>query len=418
MVRAGALLYVIGLSFIIFLILSSLTLADYYSRISLAQSLEHERLQRNCVSGINLLLSDPLACPLNADAKIDLFSTGNDTVKLERRTWGLFELIVSSASSKRGHWSKMAFTGNPLPKDTALYLADRDRALSLCGNTHIKGVAVLPRLGAKRAYIEGKNFTGRNLIDGTTKVSERFLPAMNDTLFLHMIAMLKDGPLQYDSLIRLDTYAIPDSLTHDFIRKTVCYFSPAPIIIENTVLTGNIMIISKAKIIVRNTAIMNDVIIIGPRVSFEDGFYGSVQVIASDTIITGKKCEFLYPSVLCVVREKNRSISSLVQLGEESTLSGALLAWEEQYDIRSQVRINIEKEVHVSGLVYSNGSVDHKGSLKGCMIVNVIILKTPSSFYDNHLLDAEIDATGISPYFLVPPVLASPGSKSVLKWLQ
>jgi len=72
---------------------------------------------------------------------LDLFDKGEDTVVLERKRWGLFDIGLSTA--KRGsHCSQVLALWGGQPDaiaQLALYLVDENRPLSVAGSNVIKG---------------------------------------------------------------------------------------------------------------------------------------------------------------------------------------------------------------------------------------------------------------------------------------
>lgn len=417
MLKAGSLVYAIIIALIIALTSSSLIVYAYYSSVTAEFYLDKERVIRNARSGINLLLSRNAQAQQTVEG-VDLFGEGRDSVLIQRKNWGAFEVLVSTGVSKHNQFTFTAFAGDNFSDDTtvALYLSDMDRPLSLCGKTVLKGTCFLPKAGTKRAYIEGQNFVGAKLVDGTVHPSKQGMPELNKVLLDEIVKLFKQLP-ETDSLVLVDEAELPDSIIHPFSKNAMWLYSGGELRLENHFIQGNVGVVSARKLIVESTARLEDVVLIAPEIEFKDGFEGNVQVFASDTVMVGKKCKLHYPSVIGLIRvEKSVDIPSLV-IDEGTEINGVVFAWEEKMDIRKQMRIVLKKESLVNGHVYSSGLIDLQGSVYGSVACNKFILSTPSSVYENHLLNAVIDRSKLSKYFVGINLLARESNKKVIKWI-
>ena len=104
-------------------------------------------------------------------------------------------------------------------------------------------------------------------------------------------------------------------------------------------------------------------------------------------------------------------------LNENDTISGNLFAYKKQNDVLKQAGLVISEKSVVYGHIYSNGYVDLKGTVDGSLMCNKIVLKTASSVYENHLLNAVIDATRLSKYYVGINLVDESNVKKVVKWL-
>ena len=105
-------------------------------------------------------------------------------------------------------------------------------------------------------------------------------------------------------------------------------------------------------------------------------------------------------------------------MDEKSFCSGSLLALKNN-EGNSLVNplVKLGKESMVEGLIYSQGYSDIQGNLHGTLITNGFILVTPSSVYENHLLNAVIDRKALSNFFVGGLILNKTGGKKIAKWL-
>ena len=419
MLKASALFYAIVVALIIALISSSLILFSYFNRLQFQSLQLQEKVLNNASSGVNLLLASGTSFALNEKHLIDLYGDGTDSVLLERKQWGAFEIAVSKAFLKNIESIKAVQIGANIHEDpqVALYLADQDKPLSLCGKTMIKGTCYLPKSGVKRAYIEGQNFIGDHLINGEVKESSKLLPEVNKDLLASNLGYFSKRFEINDSIISMEEQEVKDSLIHSFRDNTLLLYSDNKIILKNKYYLGNLRIVSAHSVYISADSHIQDVLIYAPTIEIEDRFSGSIQAFATDSIHIGKKCSLDYPSVIALVRTNKSPDNIAVTIGEETAISGVLLGYQEGINNKKQLKLAVGRDVIIKGQVYAMGHVELKGKIFGSLTCNKFILSTPSSVYENHLLNATIDYSGLSPHFAGVSLVNHSQSKQIVKWL-
>lgn len=421
MMKAGSLFYAIVISLIIAIVSSSLILFAYLTRIQFQNFEINQQLNLNADSGLNLLLSKQSLVELNQQKTIDLFKTGTDNVELTRKSWGAYEILISKAVFKNTEVTRIAQVGF-YPDSThlySLYLCDQDKPLALCGNTLIRGIAYLPKAGVKRAYIEGQSFTGNTLIDGQIKQSEKMLPKFNEAIIDNIqTVFLKKSITGNDSSISIGSELSVDTLNNSFQNKTLVFISSVPLRISAGVYSGNIAVISDRQITISANATLKDVMVFAPKIIIEKEFIGNLQAFASDSIIINKSVTLTYPSVLGLVKDGNKFKGApTIILNENDTILGNVFVFKNEADVLNQARLTIPEKCFIFGQVYSNGYVDLKGTIKGSLMCNKLMLSTNSSVYENHLLNAIIDVSGLSKYYVGINLVEESQVKKVVKWL-
>ena len=422
MLKAGALIYAIFISFLIALTSSSVIFISYSNRVQMDRSFESDRLLNNAESGIQLLLSRQILVATDIPKTVDLYGRGIDSVRLEKRAWGLFDIGISKSFSKRMSQEIVALIGSSANKkdSLAIYLLDMDKPLSVCGDTKIRGNCFLPKAGIQRAYIEGKNFTGNKFVEGRTLKSEKTLPVLDKEL-IKRIQNIAEGTFHLsDSIQDISFLSNRDSSVRSFTKPTIYFTTKAPLILDNKILQGNIVIVSSKSVTIKATTQIGGIQIYAPKIIIEDGFSGNLQAFAGDSLVVGKKCKLTYPSVLALYRNKNSKDEIRLTLSEDVTCQGILFAGQDVSDIKKHVLINISKNDNIYGQVYCTGAVDLKGSIYGSVFCSSFILKTSSSVYENHLLDATIDITRLPEEYggIVLMQEKAIEHKCIVKWLE
>ena len=222
MLKGSALANALAIFLIIAGVSSSLILFSYYNRVEFIQLTKKEKLIDNAFSGVNYLIGLPDKVGLNQTTEIDLFQNENDVVRLNRNLWGAFEIVSSTAYNETVSFSKTAMVGSNFVDNEglALWLADLNKPLSLCGYTELVGTCYLPESGMKRAYIEGQSFIGTQLVQGESKKSERELPEINQEMIESNSSFLTGSPI-VDSSMTLEYFLDHDTITNLFSNKTV-----------------------------------------------------------------------------------------------------------------------------------------------------------------------------------------------------
>jgi hypothetical protein len=300
MIKAGSLFYAIVISVIIAIVSSSFILFAYLSHIEFDNQSLQQRLNLNAQSGLNLLMSNQSLIEPGQSDVIDLFSTGEDSVFLKRKSWGAFEVIYASARFHGRTAERIAQVG--FPRDSSnvysIYLVDEGKPLGVCGKTKITGPVYLPKAGVERKYIEGESYNGAHLIFGEIKKSKNTLPPFNPELIQHIQQLLKEKRASdNDSVIQLNRAFKGDSIVNSFKNNTVVLKHHGIIKIENSLFEGNVIIASDTLIIVSPTTIMKNIVLVAPKIIFEKNFRGQLQAFASDSIIAKESVSFVYPSV-------------------------------------------------------------------------------------------------------------------------
>lgn len=419
---SSTLVYAVFIMVIIAIICSALIMMSYYHKMVYTGYIEKDRVFSNVNSGINLLLAEPDMIELNESKKISLFESYNDSVELERNQWGIFELIKVASGWRNFRHQKIAFSGNYYKNDSsyAIYLADQNKPLSLCGNTKISGNCYLPKAGVKRAYIEGRNFEGEDLINGSVKFSQDSLPKIIETFKNLNLEYFIQNYLESDETKKVIAEELPgDTLHNSFYNPTILVYTKDDLLLDNIVLTGNIVLICEGTLEVTNSCSFEDILVYGRSVWIEEGFTGKFQLFAKDTINIGENVQLNYPSVIGLINDNQEGNTnpSKVNFERGSSFYGIIYSSCRSEVITIDPILKTSEETELSGQIYWDGIFDFKGTVYGSVACKKFLLKTPSSIYENHLLDVTIDLEGLSEFYTGIELTESDRIKKVIKWL-
>ena len=397
MIRASALYISLILSMLIVLICGSILLIGYTYRMEQKKQERRERLQNNLASVREIALQDEFKTGVAAD--LSLFGSEGDSVHLEKKNWGIYELAVMKA------WMgtdtlRSALLLAPVLKDTlrALYLSDEDRPLSISGKSLIKGTAYLPKSGIRASYVEGSTYTDKTLVYGATKDSGRNMPDLD-------MGLLKDVT---DLMMGLKGTAqnkasFPgDSLVNSFYQPELKLFlDAAHADLSGKIIKGNVVILADTTLIVDADTQLDKVILIAPHVAIKSGFKGNVQVFATDSITVGDRVQLDYPSALLVLKNDTAKFQVRIDIGKNCKLSGLVFAYEKERSTLMPI-IAIGAETVINGELFAKGYLkfDRKSLVQGTVSAIRFMAKTSSSLYENYLIDTQINRTALSRYYL------------------
>lgn len=407
--KASSIYYALFLSIVIALILGGMVLFSGVTR-QFTSSLEVEEiLMDNAVSGMEYAQANFAELPESQAVFVRLFGEGIDSVQLKRKPWGAFTILESKALHGRTSFMRIALTGQvSSPDDPNLFVADLGRPIAICGETRLEGKLALPESGVKRAYIEGKNYVGDKLLYGEKLTSNRNLPPVNE-LFVNGFTTVTGDLKPWDKNM--------DTLQVSFAESGVHFVSDSYASIQGMTLEGQIVIESRDSIFVGSDADLSNVILKSPVVYFEEGFTGTVQVFATERIVLENKVLLKYPSVLGLIEEEfPKEEQAEIRLGEQSQVIGSVFLFSRNENFRLPVQLTVGKEAAIDGFAYCKGKTQLEGTVNGHLYTERFYLKTKSSTYENHLLDASI-TDALPDEFVYIPLLNSTNRLTRISWL-
>jgi hypothetical protein len=153
---------------------------------------------------------------------------------------------------------------------------------------------------------------------------------------------------------------------------------------------------------VKKNTVLEDVILIAPKITFEEGFAGTVQVFASKGIELEQKVILNYPSVVCVYNPTSEE--SLIKIKKECKITGAVVLFGNTLENINKNNVEIDQEGLIFGDIYCTGRLDLKSKVYGSAYTNRFYLKTTSSTYDNMISDIEINTIKRPKYYIAIPL--------------
>ena len=417
--QASALSYAVFIMIVVLILLTSvIVLAQLNSRI-ISNSTIGSDLQSSVNSGINLLLANEGTCEIGEKKHIVLFDNVQDSISLSRERWGVFDLCKVNVEKKHQELSKTFLSGGYQSDqdNIALSLVDKKRPLSVCGNTHIEGDCYVPKAGVKRTIIDGRSFSGTKMIYGKVLYSEAEIPTLNGHLSGISVGYFISRFILESNCTIIEWENLNNGqLEHTFNEDPIVIYSPTRISLSQIDFQSNIIIISEKGITVNHECNLEDVILCAPCIYLDSDLDATIQCIASDSLVLDENSQLNYPSALIVANDSEGS-AGFMKISQGSKINGIVIS-NTIHDPRSKGPVLvIEDAAIIEGQLWCNSFLDISGSVYGPAYVQSFYLKTPSSIYENHLLDAEFNRNRLPEYYTGLELFFDDKTQKVIKWL-
>ncbi|MEE1945909.1 polymer-forming cytoskeletal protein [Pedobacter sp. KR3-3] len=410
MLKAGALYFAIVIAFFIAIVSASLIMLAAHYRNSYLKEIRYTRLLNNLNSGVEYALANKDAA--EGKQTLDLFGDELDSLELDRKNWGIFDLAILKSFVKQDTLKRAFLIGN-LTDSTALYLSDEDRPLSISGHTRITGNVELPKSGIRQSYAEGKPYDGGKELIFAGKIgnSTRTLKALNEKLLERLKQVLANQDRKLPLLQQ-------NELKVSFLDSTRKFQLPQIANLADVKLEGNIILVSDSLVTISATAQLNGIQVYAPLIKVEEGFKGNCQLFAIDSILVANNVEFKYPSVLGVMRTKKSVVQPQIVLGDHVNFDGIIFSHEKERTAL-QTLIGLGKDTRVQGEIYSTGllRVEKGSKVNGKVSCNRFLMKTPLTLYENFLIDVAFNRKARSRYYLSAKLFNAQQPNQILKWL-
>ncbi len=284
--------------------------------------------------------------------------------ELEMKNWGSWEIVL------RPRLRIGAVLGERKQSKTSLVVFDRGDRISVSGNTRIFGEIEIPEGRFDKDFTAGRAFHG-NIDSSVVKASRRFESVSNTGI---------DPTLQtYDFG---DFLEIPYDTCNSFFNEPCIFYTQEAIHLDHTQICGQVMIRSDESISVSASARLGEVILMAPSVYIHDGFSGSCQVFASDTIIVGEHALLEFPSSISFRARSN----SYISFSPHSQIEGDIRITDDAE--LGKLVCRFEEHSSIIGSYYSECATEMNGTSMGAFVTNGISGSVNGRTSSNNLYNA------------------------------
>lgn len=319
---------------------------------------------------------------LGSDSSLLLFdSLPASRVRLGVRAWGLYELVTAIAQDTSMASVRLLGQQRASRYDGTLYYPDRVSSLSLTGNSVLEGRLLLPAHGIQYGQMRSVFFTGEPVDPSCIGFSGKDLPPVA------AIARRRvDGLLRTDDPCTVSA-AGADSLCRSFRNpQPIRLWLGAEARLSGAVFCGHIALHAGA-LSIDSGCRLRDVVVVARTIRIGDGFRGSAQFFASDSLIVGRRVELQYPSGLFLRGDRAQRYA---EVGARSRVDGYVIVdGSGEPDIR-KANYRQGASAVVRGLLYVDGAAQVQGVVSGCAYLNLSAYYSAEGYYRDMLYNLAV----------------------------
>ena len=375
-------------------------------------SIKRDVLESNVSSVFSIYCEGEMDFSTGDNFLMDLFGDTLDIVSVEKKKWGLYDLITVSAGWRNLSVKKTGLFGTDLDrgKGIAVYLKDTGINLSLSGSSFVRGVCYTSDGIVSSASIEGYPFIFQKTVEGRVEKSEKIFPLIDMEAY-ESITSLFYGSDNYLPISDL----VSNSVENSFYEPASVYYADTSITLRRVSFKGNIILSVNGTLTIERTAYLENVIMLARKIVVDEGSSGSFQAFALEEIVVKKGALLEYPCVLAVVHDSVKKFTErpAVILEENTTVPGGIFVITND----DTGFIKISKNAAVYGQVYCNGAIEHSGNVFGSVYCNNFSFTSFQMRYFNHLLNANVDFSRLPARFSGVDINNENPKKSLIAWL-
>lgn len=409
---AGALTYTLFVSIISSIILSAIILGGYYYRLEYV----HYRVEKKNISNISSAVAIALAIdeiPYHESFLEQLYSEGNDSVEITSQPWGAWDIFKVRTFNQKSDYTRYFSRGYKRSEkgESALYLYDEGRPVSVSGKARITGAAYLPKAGIRSSYVGRIGYGNDKLIYGTKLDSEKELPKINAA---------RDRVIKQFANGQISKLYPEDLIIRDEFRSGILFESDSVIFRKymrihlKDSISGRVWIHASERIFVDSVATLDNVILSAPIIEIDSGFSGTLQLFATDTILIGSGANLKYPSFVGVVNDEP---PATISIEPKCHISGVVYVNGDK-DWFNQRILSIADQAVVEGMVYCHGMTEITGEIEGHLTARKFLINTFSGVYENYIFNAKLNGEALNPEFAGTDLWFNTDHKVILKWLE
>lgn len=343
--------------------------------------------------------------------QIRLFDSAPDSeTTISATAWGLYEIVHVTAADTSVQSIRMMGKLSESTNSAAMYLADNRKALSLTGGSNITGRLFISTDGIAYSQLGSEFYSGSNVDPNDVFASESDLPDVDPYIESNIANITHKTDIE---LLNHNSNR-PITLKNSFKSPTILLDVGHGVVGQGFNLSGNI-ILSADTLKVTDKAELSDIIVYGRKVRICNGFSGSVQIVASDTIIVEGDARLTYPSGLFMCRG---GASRYVEVGAGASVEGyvvvdGVLPDSLQTLARRPLYRQSEGSV-VRGLVWIDGSAEVHGLVSGSLYSGTVDLYLQTGYHESTIYNASIIRQEVMAY---PIWMLSAYQRKEIKWM-
>ena len=366
--KAGALSTVIVVSALMMLAVMAL-ISLWDMDMLLFSRTQYLKSQKADIESAYLLYSTHPDRFMQKETELTIFDDRpSSKVEIEREQWGLYELVSVSVEKPAFTRTKLMGLREPSAYGAGLYHRENQMSITLAGNTNILTTAYLPRNGFIYGQMNSEFFDGQETDPAQMKPADPLFPAASQEILAGVDSMFSVHPT---------AQLFPGSMAVPFYNSTPLVLS-ADGQIRNCDLAGKTIVVGD-ELTIDSTCRFRDIIFICSSLVVEEGFEGSMQVFARDSVVVEPNVRLLYPSGIYA--------GDRVRLSDSTQVNGYVIVNPlEEPEMTKPNYVSARKSI-VRGFVYVNGNAQLQGIVSGSVYVKEAMYYGPSGYYRGMIHD-------------------------------
>lgn len=301
--------------------------------------------------------------------------------KVAADDWGLYECVRVRALSDSCSAVRLFGKVSDCDYEAALWVCNGSRSLSLGGTAEVKGNVYVPLGMVDYLATDDWTFQGERIKGSYINPAMERLPEVASTpleLKKRYAGEVEELP-SVEQLEERACYSFWEEEAHFYVPDDYTVFS----------LRGKV-VLHGDRVTLGAESTLEDVIVMARSVYVEEGFKGSLQIIATDSVLVGREAHLRYPSGVYLEAEEEEPY---LQLGRHSTLDGYAIVRGKRKGMAASapnVNFRMEGDAVFNGLLYVDGMADLQGSCYGGVYVKECCYTANGEVYNSVLCDARI----------------------------
>jgi len=369
--RAGVLATVVIVSTVLLLIalaVLSLWEADYllFSRTHFIQT------QRAHIrSTFTLYRHNPqIIDRLDADSTLPLYdSVPGSRMRLSRTPWGLYEVLSVSSMNGEVHQSCLFGAETPWKEDCNFYYCNHDGSVTATGKTNLKGKVRIPQNGIVYGQMRSVFFHGERITPQNISRSEATLPPVSARIGAIM------------DFMPVDMVELTDSIYQPFYRSDPLYVNAGTGMLVNCHISGQVALYG-GELHFDRSCRLDDVLVIADNITIGEGFRGSAQLFARDTVWIEKNVTLEIPSGIYA--------GSYAEIADGTEVNGYAIVDSGGEKQPKKPNYRQSRLATLRGLLYVDGIAQLQGMVSGAVFLDEAAYYASEGYYRNMIFDATV----------------------------
>ena len=293
-------------------------------------------------------------------------------VFLRTEPWGLYETVHVATADSLLCVCRL-FGAAPETANTLFY-ADNRSAVTLAGQTILKGSLQLPQNGLIYGRVGADFYRGAEIPHTAIRRAPRSLPTPDDGIETRLAAYLTHVP-------NIPAIRIPDSLAVPFSSDSAVLVRLGDAEISECTLRGKIVIYAD-ELRIDSACRMEHLLVIARKITVGSGARITAQLFARDTVIVETRSVLEYPSGIYA--------GQYAEIGARSTVNGYAIVRDTVRRKKAVANFRQDRTARLRGLLWVEGTAQLQGIVSGRAVVQQAAYFSPKGYYKEMLYDVAI----------------------------